>query len=552
MKHYLTIVLLVFTTAAFSHADTGAIEKRSELFFNKLNNKRLIKSGTPYLLSLLSEDTEEGKAFRNAYINAGRPSRDLFADSQEGHFRVHYDTTGVDAPDLNDFDMNGVPDFVDSALVYLEYAWDKIIALGYGTPKSDKTRGGSSAVDCYIEDLSNQQMYGYTSYDNSNGIAGMYSSYVVIDNNFTDVIYQTVGYDALRMTTAHEFFHVIHISYFGGDNANWWMEQTAVWFENYVWDNINDYLNYIYAIFEDREKPIDTYNYSFEYGATLFAFHIAEKYGIDTIRRIWNVFKDKQSGTIENLDSVLPNGLAQTLSDFAVWMYFTGYRANTEDFFSEADIIRDTVSPEKLVVTVPAVDTLRFRQYTFKYVEIIPEKGFAVRDTLHCNFTNPDGGTWKNQVILYNSPKDYAVEPLNWQQPSIPIERPFERAIVVMTNTSERPSHKDFYSYIYEIDIDSRIHVDENPIPLPFALHQNYPNPFNPATTITYTIPTETPVLLRVMNIQGQVIQTLKDGTIETGTHSLVFDGSNLPSGMYFLQLTAGDISLARKMTLLK
>ena len=515
----------------------------------KLGNTHLIKSGTPYLLKLLSDTSEEGDTFRALYKAAGRPDMDAYADSDEGHFRVHYMKTGTHAPDMTDNDKNGIPDYVDSALVYLEYAWDKIIALGYGTPKSDNTRGGSNAVDCYIEELSSQRLYGYTSYDDGSGIAGMYSSYIIIDNNFTDTIYPTVGYDALRSTTAHEFFHVLHLSYYGGTDAGWWMEHSAVWFEDYTWDDVNDYIYYLYAILEDRDTPIDSYNGSFEYGAALFAFYIAENIGIDTIRTVWNKFKDNQSGAIEYLDSILPDGLAQTLSDFAVWLYFTDYRENTSDFFSESDLVQETVTPERFVIATPSADTLKFQHYTFKYIDIMPEEGFAAGDTLYCDFTNISNGSWKHQVILYNSPTDYSIEPINWQQPSIPIQKSYDEAILVMTNAS---SLSKTYSLAVAINITSAINVDEEPVPEPFTLYPNYPNPFNPSTTITYSLPSRSQVLLRVVNMQGQTVSTLVDGKIPQGRHSVVFDGSGFSSGMYFLHLTAGNSYLTSKITLLK
>ncbi|MBN1290965.1 MAG: T9SS type A sorting domain-containing protein [Candidatus Latescibacteria bacterium] len=549
MKRYLTIFSSILLTTAISYAGTDGIESRTSLLSRTMGNTHFVKSGSPFLIKMLNNLSTEGDIFRAVYKTAGRPSKDAYADSDKGHFRVHYDTTGVNAPDLTDADKNGVPDYVDSALVYLEYAWDKIIALGYGTPKKDNQRGGSNAVDCYIEELSNQQMYGYTGYDSDNGIAGMYSAYITIDNNFTDTVYPTVGNDALRTTTAHEYFHVIHLSYFGGDTVIWWMEQSAVWFEDYVWDDVNDYIYYLYAFMEDREKPIDTHNNVFEYGAALFAFYIAENYGVDMIRYLWNAFKDNQAGNIEIMDSVLPEGLAQTLSDFAVWLYFTDYRANTGDFFSESYLIRETVTPELFISSVTSTDTLKFRHYTFKYVDIIPEKGLAPGDTLYCDFVNISNGTWKDQVILYNSPADYSIEPLNWQQPSIPIKKSYDQAILIITNTSEEAS---VFSRSIAINITSTQNVEEKPVPESFVLHPNYPNPFNPSTTITYTLPAQSQVLLRVVNMQGQTIGTLEDRVVQQGTHSLVFEGSGLPSGIYFLHLTAGDSYLTQKITLLK
>ncbi|MCE5249725.1 T9SS type A sorting domain-containing protein [bacterium] len=548
MKLYYTCILsiLIHISPVFAHTEQA--ENQADLFLKNLGNTHIIKCGTPRLLQMLSESSENDGVFKSAYGSLGRPEKDKFADSKLKHFRAHYDTSGVDAPDMTDLDKNGIPDFVDSTLVYLEKAWEKVIGYSYGSPKSDTGKGGSDAVDCYIEDLSGQLMYGFTSPDN-NGIMGMTSSYITIDNNYTDSVFLTKGYDGLKITTAHEFFHVAQFSYYDGDDAIWWMEQTAVWFENEVWDEINDYLHYINDIFSDRDKPLNTHNNSFEYSACLFAFYIAEKYGNDTIRLIWRTFKDKQSGQLELLDSVLTDGLGHAISDFTVWLYFTGYRANSKDFFSEADIIKYTVSPERFESSVPAVDSLDFRHYTFKYIEIIPTKGLAAGDTLKYGFEDRDGGAWQNQLILYNAPDDYTVEYLSWEKPTVPITKSFQKAVLVMANTSE---HSKVYTYIFKIDIKSRTDVNEKPLPQPVALNQNYPNPFNPSTTITYSVPSETPVTLFVLNMQGQIIRILEDRRVEAGAHSILFDGSGLPSGLYLLRLQAGDIRITKKMTLLK
>ncbi|MBK6765726.1 MAG: T9SS type A sorting domain-containing protein [bacterium] len=85
-----------------------------------------------------------------------------------------------------------------------------------------------------------------------------------------------------------------------------------------------------------------------------------------------------------------------------------------------------------------------------------------------------------------------------------------------------------------------------------FALYQNYPNPFNPETQIAFDLPTETVARLIVTNALGQQVATLVDGTLVSGHHTVTFDGSLLPSGLYFYHLQAGHFSTVQKMILLK
>ena len=85
-----------------------------------------------------------------------------------------------------------------------------------------------------------------------------------------------------------------------------------------------------------------------------------------------------------------------------------------------------------------------------------------------------------------------------------------------------------------------------------FSLAQNYPNPFNPTTTISYSIPARAFVSLQVFDVLGKRIATLVDEYREAGTYAVHFDASNLPSGMYFYRLQAGNFTQTRKLLLMK
>ncbi|MEA3288361.1 MAG: T9SS type A sorting domain-containing protein [Candidatus Marinimicrobia bacterium] len=85
-----------------------------------------------------------------------------------------------------------------------------------------------------------------------------------------------------------------------------------------------------------------------------------------------------------------------------------------------------------------------------------------------------------------------------------------------------------------------------------FQLGQNYPNPFNPSTTINFSIERPDFTTLKVFNVRGQVIATLKDGFLMDGKYSLVFNASDLSNGVYFYELRQGQQVQIQKMILLK
>jgi len=90
-----------------------------------------------------------------------------------------------------------------------------------------------------------------------------------------------------------------------------------------------------------------------------------------------------------------------------------------------------------------------------------------------------------------------------------------------------------------------------------FRLKQNYPNPFNPITKIKFEIPSQAQnenllVTLKVYDVLGNEIATLVNEEKPSGTYEVDFDGSKLPSGIYFYRLKAGLSAETKKMILLK
>jgi len=93
--------------------------------------------------------------------------------------------------------------------------------------------------------------------------------------------------------------------------------------------------------------------------------------------------------------------------------------------------------------------------------------------------------------------------------------------------------------------------------PTTFTLSQNYPNPFNPTTEIKYQTSDAGWVTLKIYDVLGREIRTLVDGQQSAGFHTAIFDGSNLPSGVYFYRIVAREsdgrsVSASKKLVLIK
>jgi hypothetical protein len=113
--------------------------------------------------------------------------------------------------------------------------------------------------------------------------------------------------------------------------------------------------------------------------------------------------------------------------------------------------------------------------------------------------------------------------------------------------------------FAVNLPLDQITGIDDLPgrRPASFALEQNYPNPFNPSTSIMFSLPFPSKVSLTVFNLLGEEVATLVSGTLPSGIHTAVWDGTNqgghsVASGIYIYRLEAGSQMSSRKMLLIK
>ncbi len=91
-----------------------------------------------------------------------------------------------------------------------------------------------------------------------------------------------------------------------------------------------------------------------------------------------------------------------------------------------------------------------------------------------------------------------------------------------------------------------------NNIQYEFKIYQNYPNPFNPITNIRFSIPENNLVELKVFNVFGQEILNLVNEYKNAGDYIVSFDASNFPSGIYYYGINYKNVSIVKKMLLIK
>lgn len=95
------------------------------------------------------------------------------------------------------------------------------------------------------------------------------------------------------------------------------------------------------------------------------------------------------------------------------------------------------------------------------------------------------------------------------------------------------------------------------PEPLAFRLYPSAPNPFTSGTRVAFDLPQARPVLLKIYGVDGRLVRSLIDGVLPAGHHALVWDatddhGRKVASGVYLLQLHAGDSGARHKLAVLR
>ncbi|WP_244929412.1 MXAN_6640 family putative metalloprotease [Nocardioides sp. W7] len=204
---------------------------------------------------------------------------------------VHYVTSTADAPPSKGW--------VNYTLRQMTKVWKhEVKRMGYRKPLSDRAlgrsrNGGNSKFDVYLKDLGSRGLYGYCAAEaglRGKKYQGRAISYCVLDNDFARAQFGTAPKPTLKATAAHEFFHAVQFSYDYTEDP-WFMESTATWMEERVFDSVNDNRQYLNSS-QVRAPwvPLDTFSRSasFQYGNWAFWEYLSSRYGTKIVRNVWS------------------------------------------------------------------------------------------------------------------------------------------------------------------------------------------------------------------------------------------------------------------------
>lgn len=258
-------------------------------------------------------------------------------------YRVHFDTTGVNAPALLDGAGAAIPGsfraYVDSVFASLVYVTPiETQGLGYGTLPPDDTLNGGPEYDVFVMELGS--MYGYTTPDGAPPDGGTATTFMTIDNDFSFVHPPANrGIPALHVTLAHELHHALQIGNYGyWQNDIFFYEITSTWMEDVLYPAVNDYYEYLQASWGHFRAPerAFTSNDLICYSRSIWGHYIAARYGREMMRTTWEQIRSvRPMAAIDRALRTRGYDAPAAFAEWTLWNHFTGARSDPSKYYPD-------------------------------------------------------------------------------------------------------------------------------------------------------------------------------------------------------------------------
>lgn len=306
------------------------------------------------LRAILHRPTDTHYAIGNISVVYNTPVTSFSA----AHFKIFYTEEGEDSATYNF--AKTVADAFESSYAVKE-------AKGYKSPPDDQQvqqtpdlsydkNGGDSRYDVYLLDIGQNfpGTFGWTQPEKTPSASNDYVKYsfIVMDNDYSTTQYDTsqTPENFVRITASHEFFHAVQYSY-NQNVDDWFLEASAVWFEDQAYPNINDYINrYLKGEFKWFSRPelpldFDTTGNAHKYGSGIWPIFLEKNWsGI-----LKSFFEDATTisnpnvfGTLDSRLQFKGSNLSSAFTKFTAWNYITG--KNDDGAHYDDGALYDTLS----------------------------------------------------------------------------------------------------------------------------------------------------------------------------------------------------------------
>lgn len=466
--------------------------------------------------------------------------------SPNGYFKIHYTFDGPNAVSADDFDTSGVPDYIEEVANSLELSYQVMIGdMGFDPPNDDDGEDGDE-WDVYIQNI---EAYGYTTFSEDGSEPGTYICYMTMDNDYIDT--PTKGLDGVRVTAAHEFFHMVQFGYVFRSADVFIMEAGSTWMEDVVFDYVNDYLNYLSDFFDATNRSFDFKNGWREYGLCVWFHFLDER--LETrnyAKTLWEHMASAPAmDAIVTMLQAYNTTFEHELNLFNGWNYMTGYRADTDRFYPEGDtypVIQlwgDFTLDRDTTFTADVVPT------GAKYFRFTTEDG-SIHTLIASNLNNAETTSLNECTLTLNSGTGhpFLTDIGGNYQARITAEDYYMWQGVAVTEIAGQPA-------LFTPLSGSIVGFSEDEMP------SSFPNPFiigeHQFTSIPFVLDEGSDVRILIATTSGHVVLDTEQ-TSPAGMNFFVWDGNDddgnpAPSGIYVYFISQdGDLVRRDKFALVR
>ncbi len=548
---------------------------RFEREYPSLEAPEVIKCGTPIVADIRNnweQLSAADKSFFQSFLF--RPLLSDFLISSNGHFKIHYTVENFNdaAVPLKDDDQNGIPDYIDEVGIALERTWYiQIDSLGFPAPPDDFEVDGPE-YDIYVTNISASRYYGVTVPESAvpSTPRNDYTSYIELDNDYSSSFFYTKGIDGMRVTAAHEFTHAIQYGIVDNVSSDrHFYEISAVWMEDVIYDEIDDYLQYVNnpnsGFIAAIRKPFNYTNGWHEYGAGIWGHYISKRFGPEVMLNAWLYMTTQTS--VPALDLALSevnSDFESALGEFYTWCYFTGGRADTVNYFDEANLYEMVVPDTVFYSNMESHSTQVLNNFLSAAYVVVESFNPAVYQ-LNGNSSSADAGLWVNHGVLIEGgatadmQKFLELDQTNFRL-SLRSNKPTSTVLIVPVCTAlggnpDREDHLYAQTIFFELTGDKTEASDR--------LFTNIPNPFiigeHNFTYIPFLILSDGEVKIRIVSSSGKVVKNYNLGYMTKGYYEnrVQWDGRDnngnlVPSGVYLSFMKSPGVEDKSKIAVIK
>lgn len=475
---------------------------------------------------------------------------DQFYISPSGRFKIHYTLSGPDAVFETSTNAAGVPDFVYAAAEAADLAYRLLVIDAGFVPHAPDTVDGPE-FDIYFRNL--EIYYGLTQRDTRTG-----QTYITIENDFAGGFF-TTGVEAVQVTIVHEYFHAVQFEYSFRLDDLFFFEMSSVWFEDFAYPEINDYLQYLPQLFKETQLPLHVQNGWHEYGSGLFLKYWLAQREIASLRRIWEGSRQKlMLRAIE--DEIQSSGLtfADAIASYYSWFLYTGRRHEPEQYFDDARLFPEVqfVFDDEIPIDTTLSAATRPLSGLFFRLNVDPTQDFSA---LFGNLTGEDfrmAGAGELLTGKLSTPI-FARRPLG-----IGIAAAANEGVIHLVAVNgkipadPRASPLGLRSDPFDLVISFRA-LQERPL----GLQPPVPNPLRPenqSVFISYNLPESERLTISIVSESGRLVWERDLGARPSGLSSVDWNardhnGERVASGIYIIVLQGSSGSKEfRKLAVLR